>query len=380
MHKAGQERYQISISGPEGGETVMHLSGRLDVYSATSLMAQFKRALGKGQVSTPLTVDMAGVNYLDSAGALALKLFQEDASAKGVAVQLSGVTKTSQQMLDLIQPAKVQEAPAGTARRRKNLIAGLGAATLRLVDDVKGTVAFLGELAMATMYVIRRPKSMRWGDVELYMELVGVNGLPIVGLIAFLLGLIMAFMSAIQLKNFGANIYVANLVALAMVRELGPIMSAVLVAGRSGSAFAAEIGTMMVNQEVDALEVMGLSPTVFLVLPKILATVLMLPLLILFADVTAIIGGLIIGVLYMDLTVYTYVQQTMSALAVSDIVTGAFKGVVFALLIAGIGCQRGFTVYGGAGAVGSATTQAVVAAMFMIVVADSIFAIVQYYF
>ncbi len=378
-NRRSKEHYEISLKGAPGSDQVLRLSGRLDLYATGHLLEQFKRVL-KPKPPSSLSVDISGVKYLDSGGAMALKLLESQAAHQQVPFKLEGMTKQAQQMLQLIQPDKLAATPPPTSERRGNIIENLGAATRKLGGDLLDVIAFVGRIFLALVHVVRRPRSLRWRDVELYMERVGVDGLPIVALISFLLGLIMAFMSAIQLKNFGANVYVADLVALAMVRELGPIMTAVLVAGRSGSSFAAEIGTMVVNEEVDALTVMGFDPAVFLALPKIVATLLMMPLLILFADLMAILGGMIIGVLYLDLTVYTYVQHTMGALSVADITTGAFKGVVFAMLIAGIGCQRGFTVSGGAEGVGKVTTSAVVAAMFLIIVADSIFAIVQYYF
>jgi phospholipid/cholesterol/gamma-HCH transport system permease protein len=211
------------------------------------------------------------------------------------------------------------------------------------------------------------------------MKKVGVDGLPIVALISFLLGLIMAFMSALQLKQFGANIYVASLVAVAMVRELGPIITAIIVAGRSGSAFAAEIGTMKVNEEVDALITMGFSPTRFLTIPKLLAAIFVVPILTGFSSFFAVIGGMIVGVLGLGLTIFTYVQQTMNAIEMFDVISGLIKSVVFAAFIAAIGCQRGFKVRGGAQAVGNATTSAVVSGIFLIVVIDSTFAIILHY-
>jgi phospholipid/cholesterol/gamma-HCH transport system permease protein len=220
---------------------------------------------------------------------------------------------------------------------------------------------------------------VRLEDVLFYMKRAGVDGLPIVGLISFLLGLIIAFMSSLQLKQFGANIYVASLVGVAMVSELGPIMTAIIVAGRSGSAFAAEIGTMKVNEEVDALVTMGFDPTQFLAVPKVLAAMVTVPILTLYSDFFGIAGGLVVGVLGLDLTVYTYIQETMSVITVTSIVKSLLKSVVFAVLIAGIGCQRGFQVRGGAQAVGAATTSAVVAGIFLIVVTDSAFAILFTY-
>ncbi len=377
-HKHRGENYEITLLGPEGPEQRLRLAGRLDVYAVDHLLNQFDRILASSLLKT-LVVDLSGITYLDSGGALALNHLETQAVKQGVELKMEGLSKQAQAMREIVHPEKLKPLPP-TPRRPGGYIAVVGQATRNLVDDVADVIAFMGSLVIALGKVIRRPRSLRWGDVELYMEQVGVDGLPIVGLIGFLMGLIMAFMSAIQLKNFGANIYVADLVALSMVRELGPIMTTVLVAGRSGSAFAAEIGTMIVREEVAALEVEGFHPVSFLAVPRIVAAMLMVPLLILFADLTAIVGGLIIGVTYLDLTVYGYVQQTMGALTVTDILLGALKGVIFALLIGGIGCQRGFTTAGGAEAVGRVTTSAVVAGIFLIVVADSIFAIVQYYF
>jgi phospholipid/cholesterol/gamma-HCH transport system permease protein len=240
-------------------------------------------------------------------------------------------------------------------------------------------MSFVGELMLALIYSLRRPRSMRWNDVLYYMKRAGVDGLPIVGLIGLLMGLIMAFMSSLQLKQFGANIYVASLVAIAMVKELGPIMTAILVAGRSGSAFAAEIGTMIVNDEVNALKTMGFEPIQFLAVPKFLATILVVPLLTLYADIFAILGGLVVGIVGLDLTAYSYIQQTREGIAVFDIVSSLVKSAVFAGLIAGIGCQRGFQVREGAESVGTLTTSAVVSAIFLIIVADSAFAIILHY-
>jgi len=194
-----------------------------------------------------------------------------------------------------------------------------------------------------------------------------------------LMGLIMAFMAYLQFKQFGANIYVPSLVSFAMVKELGPLMTAILVAGRSGSAYAAEIGTMVVNEEVDALRIMGFDPVRFLAVPKVLATVIVVPILTVYADVSGVIGGMIIGVTSLDLSLNSYVTQSIKAISVFDVVTSMIKAAVFAGLVSAVGCQRGFMVRAGAQDVGKFTTSAVVTAIFMIVVADSIFAIMLYY-
>jgi phospholipid/cholesterol/gamma-HCH transport system permease protein len=281
--------------------------------------------------------------------------------------------------MGLIDPQALITPPLITDRQTGNFVERVGEATLKVIDDYKRMLIFLGELLGALTHALFHPRSVRWDDVAFYMKRAGVDGLPIVGLISLLLGLILAFMSSLQLKQFGANIYVASLLAISIVKELGPIMTAILVAGRSGSAFAAEIGTMKVNEEVDALITMGFDPIRFLALPKVLAAMVVVPILTLYADLFGIAGGMVVGVLGLDLTAYTYLKDTQASLTIMDIVPSLIKAGVFAVLIAGIGCQRGFQVRGGAEAVGSATTSAVVAALFLIIVTDSAFALAFHY-
>ena len=211
------------------------------------------------------------------------------------------------------------------------------------------------------------------------MKRVGLDALPIVSLISFLLGLIMAFMSSVQLQQFGANIYVASLVGISMTRELGPIMTAIIVAGRSGSSFAAEIGTMKISEEVDALSTMGINPNLFLVLPRVIAACLVVPILTLFSDLFAIAGGLLVGVTMLDLTVSGYANQTINTLTLFDVFWGVFKSGIFALLISLTGCLKGFQVKGGAAGVGKATTSAVVISIFLIVLSDSLLVVILRY-
>jgi phospholipid/cholesterol/gamma-HCH transport system permease protein len=185
----------------------------------------------------------------------------------------------------------------------------------------------------------------------------------------------MAFQAAIQLKQFGADIYVADLVGLSVVRELGPLMTAIIVAGRTGAAFAAEIGTMKVAEEIDAIKSMGLDPTRFIIIPKVIATILTVPTLTLMADVLGIFGGMVVAVLFLDLTARGYIIEMEWALTVTDVLTGYIKSFVFALIIAGVGCMRGMQVEGGAQGVGLMTTSAVVSSIFLIVITDALFSL-----
>jgi len=370
--------HTIQVSGDQGKHVTFTVSGRVALDNLESFISETQARL-REMIPTSLTVDLAGVEYLDSAGALALMELASDARGRSVTFEFANLSDKAQGIMGLIDLQSLVIPPLITERQSGNFLERVGEATLKVIDDYKRMLIFLGELLGALTHALFHPRSVRWDDVAFYMKRAGVDGLPIVGLVSLLLGLILAFMSSLQLKQFGANIYVASLLAISIVKELGPIMTAILVAGRSGSAFAAEIGTMMVNEEVDALTTMGFSPVRFLAVPKVLATMIVVPLLTLYADFFGILGGLIVGIVGLDLTAYTYLKETQTSLTLMDLITSLIKAGVFAVIIAGIGCQRGFEVRGGAEAVGSATTSAVVAAMFLIIVADSAFALVFQY-
>ena len=378
MEKMETTGYRISVEGKTGEEATIRLAGRLSLDDLKPLMADLQAIPGRLKPRR-LAVDLAGVEYLDSAGALALIELENLAKSLTIPFDLLNVSGTNHGLLGLIDREALQQPPLRPESVRSAVVEKLGEMARRQCRDFLEVMSFVGELMVALVYSLAHPRSVRWEDVKFYMKRAGADGLPIVALISLLLGLIMAFMSSLQLKQFGANIYVANLVTLAMVRELGPIMTAILVAGRSGSAFAAEIGTMVVNDEVNALVTMGFDPIRFLAVPKVLAAMVVVPILTVYADVFAILGGLIVGITGLDLTFFTYVQQTKASIRVFDFATSLIKAVVFAMLIAGIGCQRGFQVKGGAEGVGMSTTSAVVSAIFLIILADSAFAIMLHY-
>lgn len=373
-----QKTYTINSQGEKGGEVSLSLSGRIETENLNDFLIETEVLLME-KAPKKLMVNLSKIEYLDSAGALGLLQLEDKAKTKSISFQFVNVTDEAKRVMGLINLKDLTTKPLLSDKRSSNVIEQAGESGLKIFNDFVSIVTFLGDLITALIYSLIHPRSIRWEDLLFYMKRAGVEGLPIVGLINFLLGLIIAFMSSLQLKQFGANIYVAQLVGVAMVTELGPIMTAIIVAGRSGSAFAAEIGTMKVNEEVDALVSMGFDPTRFLAIPKVLAAMLVVPVLTLYADFFGVAGGLVVGVLGLDLTVYTYVQETMKVISITDIVKSLIKSVVFAVLIAGIGCQRGFQVRGGAEAVGASTTSAVVAAIFLIIVMDSAFAILFTY-
>ena len=362
----------------QDGSVTINLQGRMHAGNAGRMIKAVKSRLENLSPSS-LTVNLENVTYLDDFGALVLFELKNLMHDSRSAFRLTNARDNVKSVLSVLNFDNLGENTPLPKKQRPNIFVRLGDGVLRQASDFRFILSFMGSVCLAVIYVIRHPKSLRANDTISAMEKIGVDALPIVCLISFLLGLIMAFMSSVQLRQFGANIYVASLVSLAMVRELGPIMTAIIVAGRSGSAFAAEIGTMKISEEVDALFTMGFEPTRFLVLPKLVAALITVPILTLFSNIFAIMGGLVVGVLMLDLTTNAYITQTIKTLKIFDVSLGFLKSGVFALLIAMVGCLRGFQVRGGAAAVGQATTSAVVSSIFLIILSDSIFAVILRY-
>lgn len=370
------DSYLIAEDG--AGGVTLHLQNRLDASNASEMIKQFNRLLRK-RVSTSLKVDLAKVTYLDDFGALVLVELKILTLKNGGRFELKNVSDRIQDTLSLIDFDSFTRSTGIKKTRSSDLLTRLGDGTVKVAADLKYLISFIGSVCLATIYALIHPRRLRKEDVVLNMQKIGVDAVPIVGLILFLLGLILAFMSSIQLRQFGADIYVASLVSLALVRELGPVMTAIIVAGRSGSAFAAEIGTMKVSEEVDALYTMGFEPALFLVVPKVLAALIVVPLLTIFADLFGLLGSLTVGVFLLKLSPNAYIDQSIRFLSMTDLYWTFFKSGVFALLITWVGCLRGFQVRGGAASVGQATTSAVVSGLFLIIMSDSFFAVVRVY-
>lgn len=373
-----RQAYEVTRIGRAGEAMVLSVSGWLIVDNVRSFLAETGDLFGDSRPAS-LTVNLTGLTHADSTGALTLIRMEDMARERSVPFAFTGVTREIQGIMDLIDRRSLTEPPIHPEKAAAPFFEGVGESCLSLSRDFVNVMTFLGDLMTALFYSLFHPRSVRWSDVVFYMKKAGAEALPIVGLISLLIGLIMAFMSSLQLKQFGANIYVASLVGISIVKELGPMMTAIIVAGRSGSAFAAEIGTMMVNEEVDALVTMGFEPVRFLAVPKVIAAMIVVPLLTLYSMMFGILGGLLVGVVGLDLTLYTYIQESFNSINMKDILTSLLKSGVFAALISGIGCQRGFQVVGGAEAVGESTTSAVVSAIFLIIIADSAFAILMHY-
>jgi phospholipid/cholesterol/gamma-HCH transport system permease protein len=358
---------------PDGTLTIA-LSGRLDV---TTTGGVWRQAMDRLAASPPARVvlDATGLDYADVAGIGLILELGRRAKAGGAGMDLRGLKPELAGLLPLFDA--MDEETTERRRHKRGLAAELGKAGVDVWRDIVVLVSFVGEAGVAVASALANPRTVRWKDTWHVAEAVGVNGLLIIALIGFLMGLIMSFQSAVPLRQFGAEIYVANLLGLSMLRELGPLVTAILVAGRSGSAFAAELGTMKINEELNALETMGLDPVRFLVVTRMLAAMLMTPLLTVFFDVLGLIGG---GVVMVSLGFppVTYMTQVFYAVHMTDFVGGLVKALVFAILVSGIGCLRGLQTKTGASAVGDSTTSAVVSAIVLISVMDGIFAVMYF--
>jgi phospholipid/cholesterol/gamma-HCH transport system permease protein len=350
--------------------------GRLDSMSTGSIWRKTNLELDRTSPKQVI-VDASEIEYCDGSGIGYLFELRRRLEKGGGEFTIRGLHKEFQQLLDLFKPSEFEEPPE-IKPESAGFFEKIGQATCNICEDARTLVEFVGETGTAMLKALLNPKLVRWKDAFLVAEIAGVNALPVITLIGFLMGLIMAFQAAIPMRQFGAVIYVANLVGLSMVRELGPLMTAIVLAGRSGSAFAAELGTMKVNEEIDALVTMGLDPVRFLVVTRLLAAVIMTPLLTLFADLIGVLGGSIV-LISLGYSLATYFKQIFSMVTYVDLLGGLFKSIVFGLLVAGIGCLRGLQTEIGASAVGESTTRAVVGGIVLIVAVDGIFSVVYYY-
>jgi phospholipid/cholesterol/gamma-HCH transport system permease protein len=295
--------------------------------------------------------------------------------SRQIEVDTSGLPEGVQALLKLARAV-----PERTGARRttqpESALATIGKVVLNGLKDAKGLLAFIGETILAFISLVRGKARFRTVDIFLCIQDAGPSALPIVTLISLLVGLILAFVGAVQLAMFGAQIYIADLVGLGTVREMGALMTAVIMSGRTGAAYAAQLGTMNVNSEIDALKTMGISPMEFLVLPRMLGLVLMMPLLCLYADLMGMLGGALVTISAFDVSLIQYYNETQKAVHLADFSIGLFKSLVFAVLIATAGCMRGMQCGRSASAVGDAATAAVVNSIVYIVIADSVITLI----
>src|SRR6266446_589848 len=365
----------LDVTRPTTETLCVRLTRTWTMHAALPSIAEVQvqyEALPGGQRLSFETPDLAG---WDSTLLTFLLKLQEICAQRQVEFDPTGLPQGVQRLLALATAVPERQ----DARRevvRESLLVRLGQGVLTAVESSHRLLTFLGQVALAFVQFIRGRARFRGVDLALLMQECGAQALPIVSLISFLVGLILAFVGAVQLRPFGAQIYVANLVGLGMAREMGALMTGIIMAGRTGAAFAAQLGTMTVNQEIDALRTMGLNPMEFLVVPRMLALVLMVPLLCLYADLVGILGGAVVGVGMLNLGPVQYYQQTLYILQLRDFVLGLIKGAVFGILIALAGCLRGMQSGRSASAVGTAATSAVVTGIVWIIVSDAVLTVI----
>jgi len=364
----------VELHAPVSGDVpVLRAGGDWRIVNAGQLDSELTRLDVRGD---RVVVDMAALETLDTAGAWllyrTLKLFE----AQHKKIALRGARDEHHAMLREIaandNPCDIQPPSVNTVAR---VVIAVGRASVDVLQAARDFVAFFGAAVVAFLRVLVRPQRLRWTSLVYQMEQVGFNALPIVGLIAFLIGVVLAYQGAVQLQRLGAEVFVVDLVSVSVLREVGILLTAIVVAGRSGSAFTAQIGSMKANEEVDALRTLGMDPMDVLVLPRVLALVITLPMLAFFADMLGLLGGGLMAWAVLDISPALFIERLRDAVTVWSFLVGMIKAPFFAIVIALVGCHQGLQVTGSAESVGNRTTRAVVEAIFLVIVLDAVFSI-----
>ena len=356
------------INNPQPGLLVVNLGGSWTLHTNPPAPTELLTAINDTVRSLAFASER--LEDWDTRLLIFLRTVISAARQQHIEIDLTGLPPGAQRLLSLSEA--VPEKSTYSKGAHESLITRIGRRSIDIFAQTKEMATFTGEIILEFLALLSGKSPFRARDFFYFVQACGAESLPIVSLIAVLVGVILSFVGAVQLQMFGAQIYVANLVGLGMVLEMGALMSGVIVAGRIGAAYAAQLGTMQVNEEIDALRTIGISPVGFLVLPRMLALMLMLPLLCIYADIMGILGGSVIGVTMLDLSLIEYLEQTRKTLHLSQCGQGLLKASVFGVLIGYAGCLRGMQCGRSALAVGEATTSAVVTSIVLIVVSDSI--------
>ena len=362
--------------GPPGFARVI-LRGRLDAQTTATCWNNLELSLQTAQPAQ-VEVDASGLRYCDGAGLALLRYLSMGRMIPKASVAVRGLEANVEQIFRGFTATDYESFRPPSRVKCRSLPDEVGCGVRQAAADLREQIEFLGSVTGSLLPTLCNRKKTRWPEVRHVFELAGANAVPIVSLLSVLVGLIIAFESAQPLAQFGAQIYVVNMIGLVMVRELGPLLAAVLLAGRSGSAFAAEIGTMKVNEELNALLTLGLDPIRFLVVQRLIAAIVLTPLLTFYATCLGIIGGVLVA-LGLGFPLSLIFHQLTSSLQLSDIGLGVAKGVVFGAIVAAVGCLRGLQTGQGPSAVGVSTTRAVVTSIVLIVIADAVFSILFFF-
>lgn len=374
--EAPQNNLDADLQFAAPGAARLALRGRLDAKTTVDCWNLLERSFRDVKVER-LDVDASGLKSWDSGGLALLRYLGMGRMTPGAAVSIQGMETGLEEIYRAFTLADYEAFHPSTRLKCRPLPEEVGCAMRQVALDWRRQIEFLGSITGNLLPTLVNRRQMRWVEVRRVFELAGANAVPIVSLVSVLVGMIIAFEAEQPLAQFGAQIFVVNMIGLVMVRELGPLLAAVLLAGRSGSAFAAEIGTMKVNEELDALKTFGLDPIRFLVVQRIIAAVLLTPLLTFYATFLGIVGGVVVA-LCLGFSLSLIFHQLTSAVQLSDVALGAAKAVVFGVIVSAVGCLRGMQTQEGPSAVGVSTTRAVVTGIVLIVIADAVFSILYF--
>jgi len=330
-----------------------------------------EKALKKVPSAKKIVWDLSGVSDFDSAGVLLFIEYLHQFQKNGT-VEVTGYTENQKEMYDLLHEHMVQDIPP----RKEGFFEELGKGTVDLLHDVRDFIAFLGQLFATIFYLVVHPGKIRFKEIVYHIHQSGFNALVIIALTSFLVGMVIAYQGSVQLAKFGADIFIVDTVGISIVRELGPMITAIVIAGRSGSAYTAEIGAMKITEEIAAMRTMGFDPYNFLVLPRIFALMISLPLLIFFSDIVGIFGGMVASQMQLGISFDQFVNRLNEVLGVKHYILGMIKGPVFAFIIAAVGCFRGFQVSDNTESIGLHTTASVVNAIFLVIAFDALFSVI----
>ena len=369
-------RNTLSFSRAADDTLVVRLAGHWRLQDGIPTPAEVQKQLDTAPPRVQrLAFDTVNLSAWDSGLLTFLIQISRECARREIAVDPAGLPDGVRRLLNLAAAVPPKEG-TGKEAVRQSFVSRVGTAAIDFLASSAEMLSFLGEATLAFVRLLRGKARFRRSDLALILQECGAEAFPIVTLISFLVGTILAFLGAVQLEQFGAQIYVANMVAVAMAVEMGAMMTAIIMAGRTGAAFAAQLGTMTVNEEIDALKTMAISPMEFLVLPRMLALILMMPLLTLYADLMGIIGGAFIGATMLDLSFTAYFDQTRNGVQLHHFAEGLVKSAVYGVLVASAGCLRGMQCGRSASAVGAAATSAVVTGILAIIIASSILTVI----
>lgn len=332
---------------------------------------QIEKKLRNTPCNKKIVWDVSGAAEFDSAGVLLFIEYYERFQ-KEVEIEVVGYTKKQKEMYDLL----TRDLDALTSPKKVGFLENLGKQTYDILYDVLDFVTFLGHLFLTFLHIFKRPKDFRIKEIVYHIHQSGFNALIIIGLTSFLVGMVISYQGSVQLAKFGADMFIVDTVAISITRELGPMITAIVIAGRSGSAYTAEIGAMKITEEIAAMRTMGFDPYAFLVLPRVIALMIALPLLIFFSDIVGIWGGMVASDIQLGISFTQFTDRLHEVLEVKHYVLGMIKGPLFAFIIASVGCFRGFQVSDNTESIGLHTTASVVNSIFLVIAFDALFSVI----